>query len=365
MSTNFILSTLLLVGAVQGIIMSVIIMLKKQDPQVRSYALVGFLLVLSYENFDTYLYAYLQQGVVIFDFFSFTIPHAAPACLYLYASSHWRQSWPRPLWHYFLPFLLLLTVRSGIVLMPVVEPSLEPANVLALDIYRVAFEPLLIVNLIAYMIKILIEYRQSKIEDHLKPWTSVFIWMISGANAVIVLLLAINWFSTDEFMLNVIFAIGVIVSFLIYWLAFFGYERTKTVFVESQRSEQFYWNSLQASEIDNCLQKIEFAFREQKCYRDQQLTLSRLAEQLGESPKLVSAVLNQKIGMGFNEYLNRFRVEEVKRNLTNTSKPHLSITGIGLDAGFNSIATFQRAFKQHTGQTPTEYLQKNHSQIMN
>ncbi|MCA6447833.1 MAG: AraC family transcriptional regulator, partial [Chitinophagaceae bacterium] len=59
--------------------------------------------------------------------------------------------------------------------------------------------------------------------------------------------------------------------------------------------------------------------------------------------------------MNFNDFINRYRVEEVKKQLQNPKNASLTIMSLAYDAGFNSKATFNRAFKKHTGENPSKY----------
>ena len=95
---------------------------------------------------------------------------------------------------------------------------------------------------------------------------------------------------------------------------------------------------------------------DQKPYLDANLNVKKLAQSLSISPKLLSAILNQYEQKGFNEFVNTYRVNEVKRNLLREHNTNLTITGIALESGFNSQATFQRVFKKMEGMTPTEFI---------
>jgi AraC-like DNA-binding protein len=104
------------------------------------------------------------------------------------------------------------------------------------------------------------------------------------------------------------------------------------------------------------MEKIGSAMLFDKLYLDVDLTLAKLAEHIASSPKIVSAVLNQRTGKGFNEYVNKFRIEEVKIRLSEGDNKKYTITAVAYDCGFNSQPTFQRAFKSHVGLTPREFL---------
>lgn len=93
--------------------------------------------------------------------------------------------------------------------------------------------------------------------------------------------------------------------------------------------------------------------RESGWYRDPQLTLASLARQLGTNTTYLSRALNQGLGQSFNECINRLRVESVAADLRAGSTRDL--VQLGFDAGFNSKASFQRAFSSYMHTTPSAY----------
>lgn len=93
----------------------------------------------------------------------------------------------------------------------------------------------------------------------------------------------------------------------------------------------------------------------EKLYRNPELTLTDLANHLGTNPSLLSKIINRSFGKNFNDYVNEYRVLEVKDQLANPNNAHLTIMGMAYDAGFNSKATFNRAFKKVTGDSPKTF----------
>jgi putative ABC transport system permease protein len=93
----------------------------------------------------------------------------------------------------------------------------------------------------------------------------------------------------------------------------------------------------------------------EKLYLHEALTLRMLAMRLQADPNLVSFVLNNVLNKTFYDYVNEFRIEEVKRKISDPAYAHLKIVEIAYECGFNSKATFNRVFKKHIGKSPSEY----------
>lgn len=89
-------------------------------------------------------------------------------------------------------------------------------------------------------------------------------------------------------------------------------------------------------------------------WRDATLTRDSLARNLDTSPRTLSRVLNEGLGQSFNEFVNRLRVQAVAAELADRSRDR-DLLQIAFDAGFNSKASFNRAFKVYTGQTPSDF----------
>lgn len=89
-------------------------------------------------------------------------------------------------------------------------------------------------------------------------------------------------------------------------------------------------------------------------WRDPEVTLSSLAKELGTNTTYLSRALNAGLGMTFNAFINTRRVEAVKRQLADSAVQDDILT-IALAAGFNSKASFNRAFSEIVGGTPSAF----------
>jgi AraC-like DNA-binding protein len=92
-------------------------------------------------------------------------------------------------------------------------------------------------------------------------------------------------------------------------------------------------------------------------YRDPDLTLPDLAERLGTTPHKLSEVLNGELSQTFYDFVNSYRVEDVRRRLAKSDSRNQNLLTLAMDAGFASKSTFNQVFKKQTGQTPSAYRQ--------
>lgn len=90
-------------------------------------------------------------------------------------------------------------------------------------------------------------------------------------------------------------------------------------------------------------------------YRDPDLTLADLAERLDTTPHKLSEVLNGELAQTFYDFVNGYRVDDVRRRLAEAKSRQANVLALAMDAGFSSKSTFNQVFKKRTGQTPSMY----------
>jgi len=95
---------------------------------------------------------------------------------------------------------------------------------------------------------------------------------------------------------------------------------------------------------------------EERVYRQENITIGVLATRLKIPEYRLRRLINQRLGYrNFNVFLNNHRIEEAKAALADPAQAEVPIITIAMDAGFQSLGPFNRAFKAVTGVTPTEY----------
>jgi AraC-like DNA-binding protein len=121
--------------------------------------------------------------------------------------------------------------------------------------------------------------------------------------------------------------------------------------------EHTIFDKITSPEIDSWKSKIETLIQEEKLFENPELTLTDLAKRLETNASVVSKTINQGFQLNFNDCINNYRIEAVKNKFANGEHKKSTLLGIAYDCGFNSKATFNRAFKKNTGKTPKEYIE--------
>lgn len=104
------------------------------------------------------------------------------------------------------------------------------------------------------------------------------------------------------------------------------------------------------------LAELEQLMTVERLYRQDRLSIGALAHRMGIPEYRLRRLINRGLGgRNFNAFLNRYRIAEAKQALADPGQAEVPILTIALDAGFNSLGPFNRAFKADTGATPSDY----------
>ena len=92
---------------------------------------------------------------------------------------------------------------------------------------------------------------------------------------------------------------------------------------------------------------------EKKLYLESDISLSRISKLVGKSAQNTSEVINQYAKQNFNDFINYYRIQEAKKMLLDDKNEKYTISSIAFDIGFNSLSSFNTAFKKFEGTTPS------------
>ena len=108
--------------------------------------------------------------------------------------------------------------------------------------------------------------------------------------------------------------------------------------------------------IQGIIEKLESHFNISKPYLKQGYGLADLSLELGCTTHLLSYIINKHYGMNFYSLINQFRIEACKEKLKLREYQQKTLEAIAHESGFQNRGTFIRAFKNYTGNTPSDFI---------
>jgi AraC-like DNA-binding protein len=160
------------------------------------------------------------------------------------------------------------------------------------------------------------------------------------------------------------FLMYITLTVIIYFLGYYGIKQ-KPVFMNENPVLQiettpgikpkYASSSLKDDKKEDLIELLTQYMESKKPHLNENLTLKELANKLETTPNNLSQIINEKFNKNFYEFVNGYRINEVKSLLCDPKYAHYSMLGIAFECGFNSKSTFNSVFKQFTGKTPSEF----------
>ena len=99
--------------------------------------------------------------------------------------------------------------------------------------------------------------------------------------------------------------------------------------------------------------RLESVMTRKRLYADEELTLKQAADEVDITPHQLSRILNEVLNVNFNNYINKFRIEEAGRLLLQDRER--SVISVAYEVGFNSKSSFYDAFSRFAGKSPQAF----------
>lgn len=129
----------------------------------------------------------------------------------------------------------------------------------------------------------------------------------------------------------------------------------KKGYIEKINHTKYQSTSVSDKQTEEVFSRVLHLVEEEEKYKSPDLTLKSLSQTLNVSTQVLSMVINQRSRQNFNSFINTFRIAEATRFFREEKYNHLTIASIAFEVGFNSISSFNTAFKKQTGKTPLAY----------
>ncbi len=155
------------------------------------------------------------------------------------------------------------------------------------------------------------------------------------------------------------YAFYLLFAVLTYGIGFYGFKINDRTYekVAFPTIEKDILKESESDEAKLLASKIETTMQEGKPYLDPNLSLSSFATKVDLHPNKVSAIINSTLGYSFRDFINKYRVKEFEQQLSSYDLQSKTLLSLALDCGFNSKASFNRAFKKFNDCTPLEFVE--------
>jgi AraC-like DNA-binding protein len=202
-------------------------------------------------------------------------------------------------------------------------------------------------------------------------WLNLFIFINTVVFCLLVLhMLTFKLVSWNVYRINNIEASGLLIaigiSLFFYPNILYGFQRgiitgadlleTKTEKNVDAEVHQDKGYSLSSERRYEYLARIKDCFEEKEVFLIQGYTIRSLSQDTGISYTYLSQVINQEYALNFNELVNSYRVEYVKKLMLEPNAHQYTFEALAGKAGFSSRTTFSRAFTRFAGCTPSEFV---------
>jgi AraC-like DNA-binding protein len=134
------------------------------------------------------------------------------------------------------------------------------------------------------------------------------------------------------------------------------WQKSIPVFIAGK--EEMHEMLSEAESLKHHQQKLEKFMADHQPYLDPDLTIEKLSELTRIKKLSLSQTLNKGFNKNFFTFIKEYRIRHVVQILQNKPLQHSTIMDVAYQSGFNSKTGFNRAFKELTGKTPTEYLKQ-------
>ncbi len=379
---------ILILGAVQGLFLATLLFTKYRSHPANRY--LGFL-ILAYSvfiiNFMVSSIETLQQQyphwLLIFSGLPFLFGPLHMIYVGILTDTHLKFA--RFHWYHFLPFIIYKLYYLQVLFLSTEELYAIILKVRQGDppFHIVLFGMLVALAGIVYMIIALIVFKRysDKIRNIYSSLGKVNLYWLRfftyGALFVWSVVLVENTLSTAGIDMGGFFQIvPLLTSVFIYATGYIGMfkseifeqpevqnnlrqaheiEARKNILKDAKKYEK---SGLTEEKAAESLSRLQQLMEQDKPYLNPNLTLNDLSEKLNISNHNLSEILNTQLNQNFFDFVNHYRVNEVRKYLEDKNKDHLTLLSIALDAGFNSKSGFNLIFKKYMHVTPSEYRQR-------
>jgi AraC-like DNA-binding protein len=358
-----------LFSAVIGFFIGILLLLKRQNDKIANLLISSFILINALFIFQIFLFLTNLK---------FRTPHIlylSSVTIYLYGPLIYFYFKRIALNYKFKKSDLLHLLPTAMILMvfiPVFLLSAEAKLKVMLDVGSFDRRPYLlftvstkILSLLVYgylLLRLYLKCREkiALFSTALQKWLFnlvifveiyVFAYLIYGT---IIMKVTPNY---DDFLFHIQVSI---IAVMVLYIGYNSYLRPNMFAVSGAKSlkgkNKYKKSSLTPSFSSELKEKLIYLLESEKIYKQNDISLDYLAEKLDTTRHNASQVINENFNLSFFELINTYRIEEALEILKNDTTKSKNIIEVAYEVGFNNKVSFNKSFKKHLSQTPSQYI---------
>lgn len=188
-------------------------------------------------------------------------------------------------------------------------------------------------------------------------WVNIILYslVITSVTSIVFNVIGRSFFMGSKTLLIIP---SIIFSFLLFIIGLQGYMQNHTVVdleLDDQKEKDIVPKNYNTNRLN---EKLLDLFVNKGIYKNPDLKITHLSEKLHTNRTYISKHINTQFSCTFSDFVNRYRMEEAKRLLTEHSSKTYSLNYISEKSGFGSMGSFMRVFKEFEGITPGQYREK-------
>lgn len=364
-------------AGINGIFIALAMIFFKKGSRIARFFISTLFILHSIDMIYRFIYA--AKYHVLFPHVAFldvSIPFVYGPLVYLYVRAfiETQKGFKKDYLIHFIPFLVYIAINLPFYILPSTQKLkilLNPPVKSGIDIHLIAHHAKIIhIGLYQFFaIRLLKQYNRSikntysSIEKINLQWMRNLIGAGLAISILHYILIFIFSFYWKDFYLKALEIIHIFAAIVIF---IFGYRALiqPEIFLdytEIQPKKKYKKSGLTKKKREQYLKKILTYMEEKKLFIDSELTLPKLAEILSLPPHHISQIINEQLHQNFYEFINKYRVEEAKKQLADENEKSRTILDIAFDVGFKSKSAFNSIFKKYNKMTPSHF-RKIHTQ---
>ncbi len=376
---SHIIEYIFILGAGQGILLAIFLFKKKENiiaNRLLAFTMIAFTIdLLMGVHYVGGYYKTFPEIIGITQPF----PYLYGPSIYLYTLilGHKKEGFKKIYWLHYLPFIIINIY--GIFFFYFKSPEFKLNVINNID---VSWQLKLIGNLIPIhgIIYVVLTYLEAKkfnkklklsygnIDQINLRWLTFLIIATTVIWMIVILAYILDFIYGEQLQANIFIYIAI--SIFIYTIGYKSLRQHEVKLIieepvgesptedKNAKLSSYKKSGLTENVAEEYLQKLLKLMNDEKPYLNNKINLSDLSNMLGISTHNLSEIINTKLNQNFYDFINNYRVEEVKKLIEKDTNMDFSILALGYDAGFSSKSAFYSAFKKFCNQTPAQYREE-------